>query len=106
MEIVIKAFQELSLEELYEILKLRSEVFVVEQNCVYQDVDDVDKEAYHVYLHENGKILSYLRVIDKGKRLEEVSLGRVISRTRRKGRKEDKNRRAGVCRAFLRKRGV
>ena len=85
MEIVIKAFQELSVEELYEILKLRSEIFVVEQNCVYQDVDDVDKEAYHVYLHENGKILSYLRVIDKGKRLEEVSLGRVISRTRRKG---------------------
>jgi ElaA protein len=58
MEIVIKAFQELSVEELYEILKLRSEIFVGEQNCVYQDVDDVDKEAYHVYLHENGKILS------------------------------------------------
>ena len=85
METVIKKFNELSLDELYEILKLRAKVFIVEQNCAYQDVDDVDKEAYHVYLKDEGKIVGYLRVIDKGNRLDEVSLGRVISLKRRQG---------------------
>ena len=85
MEIVVKHFLELELEELYEILKLRAEVFVVEQNCIYQDLDDVDKEAYHLYFKEKDKIVAYLRVIDKDKRLDEVSLGRVISAKRRCG---------------------
>ena len=85
MEIVVKHFYELTLDELYEILRARAEVFVVEQNCAYQDVDEVDKEAYHVYLREEGKIVAYLRVIDKGKRLDEVSLGRVITLKRRQG---------------------
>ncbi len=85
MEIVVKHFKELTIDELYEILKLRAEVFVVEQNCVYQDVDDVDLDAYHVYCKEDGKMVAYLRVIDKGKRLDEVSLGRVISVKRRQG---------------------
>ena len=85
MERVVKKFKELSLEELYEVLKLRAEVFVVEQNCPYQDLDGVDKEAYHVYLKEDGRIVAYLRVVDKGKRLDEVSIGRVISLKRRCG---------------------
>ena len=85
MEIVVKKFNELLLEELYELLRLRAEVFVVEQNCVYQDLDNVDQEAYHVYLQDEGKIVAYLRVVDKGKRLDEVSLGRVISLKRRCG---------------------
>lgn len=85
METVVKQFNQLTVEELYEILRLRAEVFVVEQNCAYQDLDDIDKEAYHVYLKEEGKILAYLRVIDKEKRLDEVSIGRVISLKRRCG---------------------
>jgi ElaA protein len=85
METVIKLFNELSLDELYEILRARAEVFVVEQNCAYQDLDEVDKESYHVYLRKDGKIVAYLRVIDKGKRLDEVSLGRVITLQRRQG---------------------
>ena len=85
METVIKSFYELTLDELYEILRARAEVFIVEQDCVYQDVDEVDKEAYHVYLREEGKIVAYLRVIDKDKRLDEVSLGRVITLKRRLG---------------------
>lgn len=85
MEVVVKKFQELGLDELYEILRLRAEVFIVEQDCVYQDLDNVDKNAYHVYLKERNEILAYLRVIDKGERLDEVSLGRVISLKRRQG---------------------
>lgn len=85
METVVKKFNELTLDELYEILRIRAEVFVVEQNCAYQDLDDIDQEAYHVYLKENGKMVAYLRVIDKNKRLDEVSIGRVISLKRRSG---------------------
>ncbi len=85
MQTVVKNFDELTNYELYEILKLRSEIFVVEQNCVYLDLDGVDLNAYHVYLKEKDEIVAYLRVIDKGLRLEEVSLGRVISKYRRKG---------------------
>ncbi len=85
MEVVVKKFEELSIDELYEILRLRAEVFIVEQNCVYQDLDNVDKNAYHVYLKDENEILAYLRVIEKGERLDEVSLGRVISLKRRQG---------------------
>lgn len=85
MQLFVKQFQELSADELYDILSARAEVFVVEQNCAYQDLDGVDKDAYHVFYKENGKILAYLRVIDKGKRLDEVSIGRVISLKRRCG---------------------
>ena len=85
MESVIKKFDELTLAELYEILRIRAEVFVVEQTCAYQDLDRLDQDAYHVYLKEDNRIVGYLRVIDKGKRLDEVSIGRVISLKRRCG---------------------
>ena len=85
MQLFIKHFNELSVDELYDILAARAEVFVVEQNCAYQDLDGIDKNAYHLYYKENGKILAYLRVIDKGERLDEVSIGRVISLKRRCG---------------------
>lgn len=86
METTVKKFDELTVNELYEILKLRAEVFVVEQDCAYQDLDDIDQDAYHVYMREeNGTMVAYLRVVDKGKRLDEVSIGRVISIRRRSG---------------------
>ena len=85
MQLFIKQFNELSLDELYDILAARADVFIMEQNCVCFDPDGADKEAYHVYFKEDGKIVAYLRVIDKGKRLDEVSIGRVICLKRRQG---------------------
>ena len=85
MEKIVKKFNELTVEELYAILRLRADVFVVEQNCAYQDLDGKDQDAYHVCFWENGQLIAYLRVIDKGKRLDEVSIGRVISIKRRQG---------------------
>ena len=85
MQLVIKHYNELTADELYDILAARAEVFVVEQNCAYQDLDGIDKNAYHVYYKEDGKIVAYLRVINKGERLDEVSIGRVISLKRRCG---------------------
>ena len=81
MEITVKHFSELTTKELYEILKLRSAIFVVEQNCPYLDMDDVDYDCYHVWLSENDKILAYCRIADKGQFLENVSIGRVITAT-------------------------
>ena len=85
METVVKKFEELTVVELYEILKLRAEVFVVEQDCVYQDIDDKDKGAWHVFLRDDDGIEAYLRVLDKGVAFDEISIGRVVAKKREKG---------------------
>ena len=76
---VCKRFQELSLEELYEILRLRSAVFVVEQDAVYQDLDDLDQDALHLRLYKNGRLAAYARILKAGTYLDEVAIGRVIA---------------------------
>lgn len=63
MELVVKHFSELSAEELFEIYKLRVSVFVVEQNCPYQEVDDADRVAYHLWLKDEDGIEAYARVL-------------------------------------------
>lgn len=78
MQVFIKRFNELSLDELYDILALRNEVFIVEQNCAYEDCDGKDKFCYHVYYKEGKDIIAYARVLEKGLSYEEVSIGRVI----------------------------
>ena len=85
MTLHIKYFQELSTEELYAILRLRVSVFVVEQNCPYMELDDLDQAALHVWLEGEDGIAAYLRVLDRGAESEDVSIGRVISVTRRRG---------------------
>ena len=74
----IKKFSELSSYEIYEMLKSRSEVFVVEQNCPFQDCDDKDKNSYHLFLEENESIVAYLRILPKGLSFDEISIGRVL----------------------------
>lgn len=74
----IKAFKELSLDELYECLRLRSEVFISEQNCVYNDVDNKDQVAFHLMGVENGKTVAYARLFDQGKYFDLASIGRVV----------------------------
>ncbi len=85
MELVVKHFDELSAWELYEILRIRSAVFVVEQECVYQDIDGKDLDAYHVFMQDEEGIQAYLRVMDRGVSFEDVAIGRVISMKRREG---------------------
>lgn len=82
MEISVKRFEELTTQELYEILKVRSAVFVVEQSCVYQDLDEKDQHAYHVLLTEGAEIKAYLRVLDPGVAFDDVSIGRVLTTER------------------------
>lgn len=85
MELKIKHFNELTLSELYEIMKSRQEVFVVEQDCVYLDADGKDKNAYHVFIEEGGKVIAALRVLDRGVSYDDASIGRVITTRRGEG---------------------
>ena len=81
----VKSFDELTVHELYDILKLREAVFIIEQNCIYEDIDEKDKHSLHVFFKENNEIISYLRVLPKGISFDEVGIGRVVSKVRRKG---------------------
>jgi ElaA protein len=74
----IKSFNELTTIQLYQILQLRSEVFVVEQNCVYQDMDFKDQKALHVLGTDNYKIIAYCRLFQPGDYFENASIGRVV----------------------------
>lgn len=74
----IKRFNELNTEELYQILRLRSQVFVVEQNCVYQDIDDKDRKALHVLGSYEDKIIAYARLFKAGDYFDNASIGRVV----------------------------
>lgn len=78
MKFEIKRFDELTAEELYEILRCRAEVFIVEQNIPYQDIDNIDEFSTHVFAMKDGKLVTYLRVIDPGIKCSSVIIGRVL----------------------------
>lgn len=84
--LVIKTFYKLEREELYQILRLRSEVFVVEQDCIYQDLDNKDQKAIHIFLKENENIIAYTRVFKKGDYYKNPSIGRVVVSKNERGK--------------------
>jgi ElaA protein len=84
-EIHKKEFYQLTLAELYELLRVRSEVFVVEQNCAYQDLDGDDQQAIHLWMTVEGRVVALARVCPAGTHMKEVSIGRVITTERGKG---------------------
>ncbi len=87
MDLVLhkKLFRELTVDELYELLRVRAEVFVVEQDCVYQDLDGDDQVSVHLWLTDGDKVVALCRVCPAGTHMEEVSIGRVITTERNKG---------------------
>ena len=85
MKTVIKHFNELSTDELFEIYRLRVSVFVVEQSCPYQEVDGYDRASVHIWLEDEDGIEAYLRVLPAGTVFDSVSIGRVIAVKRRQG---------------------
>ena len=78
LEIKIKSFKDLTKQDLYNLLQLRSEVFVVEQNCVYQDIDGKDQKALHVLGYKNNTLIAYTRIFKPGDYFESASIGRVV----------------------------
>ena len=86
MELRIKHFNELTVDELYEILKTRQEIFIIEQDCPYTDIDDLDKDAMHVFtVEENGRVSSCLRVFMRDEEQKVAQIGRVVTLEHGKG---------------------
>ena len=79
MDLIAKNFDELSSTEVYEILKARSEIFVVEQKILYQDMDDVDYKSLHCFFAQNGKVVAYLRAFPLDENGDVVRIGRVLT---------------------------
>lgn len=77
MKLTIKTFQELTTKELYEILKVRGAIFVVEQNCAYQDIDGLDETSLHLFYEDGGQVQAYLRAFEKEPGI--VQMGRVLT---------------------------
>ncbi|WP_250433574.1 GNAT family N-acetyltransferase [Hanstruepera flava] len=77
-KVYTKTFNELTLQELYDVLQLRAEVFVVEQDCVYQDVDGKDKKALHILGYKKDTLVAYTRIFKPGDYFKEASIGRVV----------------------------
>lgn len=89
-----KFFDELSPQELYAILKLRNEVFVVEQNCVFQDADDKDQKCYHLMGTVANDLTAYARLVPAGVSYDHISIGRIVT--------SPKYRRIGAGKALMR----
>lgn len=83
----VKSFEALNTTELYELLQLRSEVFVVEQDCVYQDIDGKDQKALHILGYKDDNLVAYTRLFKPGDYFEEASIGRVVVRANQRQHK-------------------
>ena len=90
MKVEAKKFSELSVKELYELLKLRTEIFVVEQECIYQDMDGKDNKAIHILGKQEDTLVAYTRIFNGGDYYDEPSIGRVVVDKKRRG--EDKGK--------------
>lgn len=93
MEWVLKKFSELSLEELYSILELRSRVFIVEQNCIYNDPDGKDQVAWHLIGMEGDHLIAYSRILPPGVVYTDPAIGRVVT--------SPSNRKSGLGRELM-----
>lgn len=79
MDLISKQFDELTTKELYEILKARAEIFIMEQDICYQDMDDIDYRSMHCFFVENDKVIAYLRAFYQGGSKDVVRIGRVLT---------------------------
>lgn len=82
----IKKFNQFKIEEIYKILALRNKVFIVEQECAYLDCDDKDLNSYHLFSEENGVVVAYLRILERGVSYDEISIGRVAVKKNYRGK--------------------
>ena len=87
MQWLVKSFDTLTSQELYEILALRSEIFIVEQNVPYQDLDGKDLDAIHIFAKDNGTVVAAIRILKPGVSYPEASFGRVVVKESYRGKK-------------------
>ncbi|MEX0823035.1 MAG: GNAT family N-acetyltransferase [Balneolaceae bacterium] len=81
------SFSDIDVFTLYKILKLRQDVFIIEQNCVYNDIDNLDQKSEHLLLMDGEKLAGYSRIVPAGEKYKEVSLGRIIVQKKYRGQK-------------------
>jgi ElaA protein len=86
MDVQIKAYEELSLDELYDLLALRTRIFVVEQNCPYQELDGKDKFAVHLLLLNKEELIGTLRILPPKKAHDSIHIGRVVVSSEKRGK--------------------
>ncbi len=79
-------YAQLSVDQLYDLLRLRQIIFIVEQNCPYPDADGLDPQAWHLLGYEKGVLIAYLRVVEPGRKFAEPSIGRVVTHSSVRGR--------------------
>ncbi|SDL52533.1 GNAT family N-acetyltransferase [Chryseobacterium taihuense] len=82
----VKSFEEMTTSELYEVIKARVDVFVVEQNCPYPDLDNYDRKALHLWAEKDHAVLAYCRIFDKEIKYAECSIGRVLTSEKGRGK--------------------
>lgn len=81
LQTILKYFDDLTIPELYDILQLREEVFQIEQNCIYKDIDDKDKKCFHLMLYKEQELVAYCRLVPAGISYDGyASIGRVVSK--------------------------
>ena len=100
MKWILKKFDELTIDELYAILELRNQVFIVEQNCIYKDTDGKDQSAWHLMAMEDGKLVAYTRILAPGAVYIDPAIGRVVTSPSMRGSgigKELMNRSIEAC---------
>ena len=90
MKIIVKRFKELSVEEIYEILKVRADVFIVEQKCIYKDIDGKDEKAIHVLGKENNETIAYTRILQNDEQYNFPSISRVVVKKKNRGEERGK----------------
>lgn len=82
----VKSFEEMTTSELYEVIKARVDVFVVEQNCPYPDLDNYDRKALHLWAEKDHAVMTYCRIFDKEIKYAECSIGRVLTSEKGRGK--------------------
>ena len=90
MKIIVKRFSELSVEEIYQILKVRADVFIIEQKCIYKDIDGKDEKARHVLGKENNEIIAYTRILEEDDQYNYPSISRVVVKKQNRGEERGK----------------
>lgn len=79
-------FEKISAVDLYQILKLRQDIFIVEQNCIYKDIDDLDPHSEHIFLKDEKETIAYARIVPAGKKFEHASIGRIVVKKSQRGK--------------------
>lgn len=80
------SFEEIPARQVYDLLKLRQDVFIIEQDCIYEDIDNIDFDAEHLLLLDEDELCGYLRIVPPGKKYKEVSIGRILVKSTHRGR--------------------